>query len=72
MTYTLHYASQDGPGADATWSVYSEQYESIDSPEPIDGSQVLVASGLPDEDAAHREARRRQVRSYAQPQQSRC
>lgn len=42
-SYTLHYASADGPG-DATWSVYREQYASIEDEDPIDGSQEYVST----------------------------
>lgn len=65
MTYTLHYISADSGASTSTWSVYAEEYETIESPEPIDGSQRLVVAGLPSEAAADHEARRRQVRSYA-------
>lgn len=46
--YTMYYVKQDvaddgSMGEDDTWSVYREDYESIDSPEPIEGSTVLVS-----------------------------
>lgn len=50
--YHLHYTSADGPGEDATWSVYVEDYARKGDAEPIDGSQRLVQSGLPNEKAA--------------------
>lgn len=62
--YTLHYTSADGPGPDATWSVYAEDYTSILANEPIDGSTRLIESGLPDETAANRVAAARQRDSY--------
>lgn len=62
MAYTLYYSVEQ---EDGLWSVESEQYEGIDSPDPILGSVTTHVVDLPDEDAAHREARRRQVRSYA-------
>lgn len=62
--YVLHYVSADGPGPDATWSVYREQYVSIDAVEPIEGSSVRVSSHA-DEDAADAEAQRLQRRLHA-------
>lgn len=62
--YTLYYTSADGPGPDATWSVYSEQYEAIDSPEPIEGSTQLVAAGLINEAIAEHVARVRQRAAF--------
>lgn len=63
MTYTLHYTSADGPESDASWSVYSEEYETIDSPEPIPGSTKHIAS-LPTEIQANHLANVRQRDSY--------
>jgi hypothetical protein len=59
MTYTLHYISADAPGDSATWSVYREEYVSIDHDEPIDGSQKHVSTH-PTEDEANAEAHRLQ------------
>lgn len=63
MTYVLHYTSADGPGEDATWSVYREEYESIAAEEPIEGSQVKVSTH-PSEDEADTRAIRLQRESY--------
>lgn len=41
--YTAYYTSQDLPGGDSPWSVYSEEYPSPDSDNPIDGTQRWVA-----------------------------
>ena len=57
--YVSFYVSQDFPtpsDGTATWSVYSEQYVHADDEDPIDGSQVLVESGLPSERDADRRA----------------
>jgi hypothetical protein len=62
--YILFYISADGPGLDATWSVYRERYETIASPEPIEGSQEFVTR-CPDEKSANAEARRRQRMLHA-------
>lgn len=64
MTYTLHYISADGPEPDSTWSVYREQYESIDSEVPIDGTQEHVSQHA-NQTEADAEAVRLQVRTYA-------
>jgi hypothetical protein len=45
VTVTGYYASEDEGG---TWSVYSEQYETADHDDPIDGTDVLIESGFPD------------------------
>jgi hypothetical protein len=58
--YTLHYVSADGPGPDATWSVYREQYESPHADEPIDGTGEHVSTH-PSEDEARTEADRLQA-----------
>lgn len=63
MTYTLFYTSADGPGENATWSVYSEQYENIMSPEPINGSQEKIWT-YPTEQEANDAASRYQRESY--------
>lgn len=60
MTYALHYASADGPGPDATWTVYREQYRSMESDEPISGLTVRLSTHTTEEDA-ETEARRLQV-----------
>lgn len=60
MTYTLHYVSADGPGLDATWSVYREEYVSVHHDAPIDGTQEFV-SQHPSEEAARVESRRLQA-----------
>jgi hypothetical protein len=70
MTYTLYYISQDvaddgSMGPDDTWSVYSEQYASIDAHEPIEGSSVLVSGNLISEARACEVADARQRASYA-------
>jgi hypothetical protein len=51
MTYTLHYWSADGPGPDATWSVYREQYANFEDDEPIDGTQEHVSQHATEEEA---------------------
>jgi hypothetical protein len=61
--YTLYYASQDTEGG--TWTVYSEKYERIDSPEPIDNSTMVVSRNHT-EQSAHELADARQRRSYAE------
>lgn len=68
MTHALYYVSQDvddGASLLPTWSVYREQYTSIESVVPIEGTDVLVASGLPTEDEADRIARLRQRQSHS-------
>jgi hypothetical protein len=57
--HTSYYTSADGPGPDATWSVYREKYASPDAAEPIDGTQEHV-SQHPTEELADAEARRLQ------------
>lgn len=55
-THTLHYWSDDGTAA-GTWSVYREQYASVDTDVPIDGTQEHVsqhASEVEAEAEAHR------------------
>jgi hypothetical protein len=52
MTMRVYYTSADAQGAKATWSVYSELYLSSESPEPVDGSQVLVEAGMDSEQEA--------------------
>lgn len=47
-----YFTSADGPGPHATWTVYAELYDEADSEEPIDGTQRVVAPGLPGFDAA--------------------
>ena len=66
MTYTLFYAKQDGAPIQHmdTWSVYSEDYEAINSPEPIEGSAKMV-SGNHTEVEACTIADARQRASYA-------
>lgn len=59
-THRVFYWSADGPGTDATWSVYSEHYVTPDAAEPIDGSTTLVSSH-PSEAEAEAEARRLQA-----------
>lgn len=44
MTYRLYYTSADRPGRNAPHSVYSEEYESADAWEPIEGLTVHVAT----------------------------
>lgn len=61
-TYVLHYTSADGPGPDASWSVYSEQYPTPDAAEPITGS-TRWESGHLTEAEADAEARRLQEAS---------
>lgn len=56
-TYTLHYVSADGPGPDATWSVYREQYASPTASQPFDGTQEWVSQHA-SEAEANREASR--------------
>lgn len=57
--YVLHYTSADGPGPNATWSVYSEEYGHPDADEPIDGTQRHVSTHAT-EGEADAEARRLQ------------
>lgn len=61
-TYILHYTSADGPGDDATWSVYKEQYVNADADEPIDGAGEHVSTH-PTEAEARAEAQRLQEAS---------
>lgn len=42
--YALHYVSADSPGRDATWSVYREEYTTIESDEPIESATVRVST----------------------------
>lgn len=65
MTHLNYYTSADGPGDDATWSLYSELYAHPDNDEPIDGSQTLVESGFPNMLAA--EARATELYIQAHP-----
>lgn len=57
-TYPLHYVSADGPGPDATWSVYVEQYLGEDS-EPVEGSSRMVSTHATEAEA-YAEAQRLQ------------
>lgn len=41
--YTSFYATNEN----GEWSVYTEQYESVDHDDPIDGTQRRVESGFP-------------------------
>lgn len=51
------YVSQDRPGPDSTWSVYSEHYaDAAMTADPIDGSQTLVETGFPTQEAADERA----------------
>lgn len=54
MRYLSYFTSADGPGPNATWTVYSELYEEPDSDVPIDGSENVVATGLPGFEEAER------------------
>lgn len=65
--YTLFYVKHepDGSGTDASWSVYSAQYESIDAPEPIAGSTTLVSGNHPSPASANTKADSLQRASYA-------
>lgn len=51
----VYYTSADAPGANATWSVYSELYLSSESPEPV--SRMLVEAGMDSEQEADLYAR---------------
>lgn len=55
-TYVSFYCSEDYPEG-GTWSVYREEWDYPDAPEPIDGSQEWISSH-PDEAAAYKEAGR--------------
>jgi len=44
MTYRLYYTSADGPGAEAAWSVYREEYAHINAVEPIEDSTEKVST----------------------------
>lgn len=57
--YVLHYTSADGPGPEATWSVYREVYANFGDDAPIDGATEWV-SKWPSEALADREASRLQ------------
>lgn len=61
--FTLYYASPDP--ANGGWAVYSEVYERIDSPEPVEGSEDVVSRNLT-KDEAHRLADHRQRQSYGE------
>ncbi len=50
--YVAYYASQDEPGTDSAWTVYREEYPSLDADGPIDGLTVVASAGHPDEDSA--------------------
>ena len=54
--YTSFYVSQDYP-VGGTWSVYQEQWDYPDAPEPIDGTQTWISSH-PSESVARTEADR--------------
>lgn len=80
MTYTLYYVSEDMESGDhpgdaprpaGTWSVYSEEYEAINSPTPIEGSTVRVSGNHPSFEAAAVEADAKQRRSYAENRKAR-
>lgn len=58
--YLVHYTSADGPGNDATWSVYREEYVNLDAPEPIDGATTHVSTHAT-ESLADTEAHRLQI-----------
>jgi len=66
VTYTLYYISADGPEPDSTWSVWREQYESIEHETPIEGTAEHVSQHATEAEA-DAEAVRLQVRSYATP-----
>lgn len=63
MTYRLYFAAPQGDGK---FCVDYEEHESIDG-DVIPGSRTTVAVDLDTLSDADHEARRRQVRSYAQP-----
>ena len=50
-TYRLHYVSADAPGTGGGWSVYREEYPTVEHDEPIDGLTVRLHSGLTEEGA---------------------
>jgi hypothetical protein len=69
--YTLYYARQSPPNTPgAMWVVRCEDYESIDSPEPIEGSQREVSRNLTRKQA-HDLADARQRQSYAENRKAR-
>lgn len=74
MTYTLYYASEDvhpeRGGGVGTWSVYSEQYESIESHEPIEGTTEMVSGNHPTEKSAQDYAKSKQRASYSENRRS--
>lgn len=65
MTYQLHYISADGPGPDATWSVYRETYASVNDEEPLEWLTTKVSTH-PSESEADAEANRLQAVLSAQ------
>lgn len=70
MTYTLYYISEDmteheTPQPAGTWSVYSEQYESIEDADPIEGSTVHITGDLTEHEARY-VANNRQRASYSE------
>jgi hypothetical protein len=48
---TRYYTSADKPGPNSAWSVYSEDYARVDSPEPIEDSQKWIGSFMSEETA---------------------
>lgn len=76
MTYTLHYVSEDMtehqiPQPAGTWSVYSEQYEDISDPDPIEGTTKVVSRNHPSFESAADKADALQRRSYAENRKAR-
>lgn len=67
MTYTLYYVSQDvtDDGAtSSTWSVWREQYASVEADEPIEGTAEHIAQH-PNQREADAHARVLQRDSYS-------
>lgn len=62
MTYTVYYTSADAAGDNAPWSVYVEEYASVDAAEPIDGTTRKVSTH-PSEASADVLANRLQIRA---------
>lgn len=54
--YVRYYVSEDYPNG-GTWSVYSELYADAGDHDPIDGSQQVVISAMPDSLAAEAAAK---------------